>query len=98
MKTLSKMMTASAAVFGTLAFMAMAAPTTAQAGEFCMTDSSGMRGCGFESLEQCQASAAGKNGSCNRDPFYQNSSNALAQVKQTHSHTLLHSTKHVVAH
>ena len=73
MKTLSKMMTASAAVFGTLAFMAMAAPA-AQAGEFCMTDSSGMRGCGFDTLEQCHASAAGKNGSCNRDPFYKNSS------------------------
>jgi predicted lipoprotein with Yx(FWY)xxD motif len=98
MKTLSKMMTASAAVFGTLAFMAMAAPTAAQAGEFCMTDSSGMRGCGFDSLEQCHASAAGKNGSCNRDPFYQNSSDALAQAKQTHSRTLLHTNKHVVAH
>jgi len=97
MKTLSKMMTASAAVFGTLAFMSMAAPA-AQAGEFCMTDSSGMRGCGFESMEQCHASAAGKNGSCDRDPFYKNPTDALAQAKQTHSHTLLHSTKQVVAH
>ncbi len=96
MKTLSKVMTASAAVFGTLAFMAMAAPA-GQAGEFCMTDSSGMRGCGYESMEQCHASAAGKNGSCNRDPFYKDASNALAQVKQTHSHTLLHSKKRVVA-
>jgi hypothetical protein len=79
MKTLSKMMTASTVVFGTLAFMAMAAPA-AQAGEFCMTDSSGMRGCGYASLEQCKASASGKNGSCDRDPFFNNAStsNALA--------------------
>jgi Protein of unknown function (DUF3551) len=97
MKTLSKMMTASAAVFGTLAFMAMAAPA-AQAGEFCVTDSSGMRGCGFETIEQCHASASGKNGSCDRDPFYKNPTEALAQVKQTHSRTLLHSTKQVVPH
>ena len=97
MKTLSKMMTASAAVFGTLAFMAMAAPT-AQAGEFCMTDSSTMRNCGFDSLEQCRASASGKNGTCDRDPFYKNPTDALAQAKQTHSRTLLHTHKHVVAH
>jgi Protein of unknown function (DUF3551) len=97
MKTLSKMMTASAAVFGTLAFMAMAAPA-AQAGEFCVTDSSGMRGCGFETLEQCHASASGKNGSCDRDPFYKNPTDALAQAKAAHSRTLLHSTKQVVAH
>jgi Protein of unknown function (DUF3551) len=97
MKTLSKMMTASAAVFGTLAFMAMAAPA-AQAGEFCMTDSSGMRGCGFETIEQCHASASGKNGSCDHDPFYKNPTDALAQAKATHSRTLLHSTKQVVAH
>jgi hypothetical protein len=97
MKTLTKMMTASAAVFGTLAFMAMAAPA-AQAGEFCMTNSSGMRGCGFASMEQCHASAAGINGTCDRDPFYKNPTNALAQVKQTHPRTLLHTTRHVVAH
>jgi len=79
MKTLSKMMTASAAVFGTLAVMAMAAPA-AQAGEFCVTDSSGMRGCGFASLQQCKDSASGKNGTCDRDPFFNNAgtSNALA--------------------
>jgi hypothetical protein len=96
MKTISKMMTASAAVFGTLAFMAMAAPA-AQAGEFCVTDSSGMRGCGFETLEQCHASTSGKNGGCDRDPFYKNPTDALAQAKAAHSRTLLHSTKQAVA-
>jgi hypothetical protein len=98
MKTLSKIMTASAAVFGTLAFMAMAAPA-AQAGEFCMTNSSGMRGCGYASLEQCRASASGINGSCARDPFYNNPTNALAyQAKPVHSRSLLHPVKQTVAH
>lgn len=91
-------MTASAAVFGTLAFMALAAPA-AQAGEFCMTDSSGMRGCGYDTLAQCKASGSGKNGSCDRDPFYKNPTDALAQAKPAHTRSLLlHSTKQVVAH
>jgi Protein of unknown function (DUF3551) len=93
MKTLSKMMTASAAVFGTLAFMAMAAPA-AQAGEFCMTDSSGMRNCGYSSLDQCHASASGKNGSCGRDPFFKNPADSLAQAKPAH----VRNVKQTVAH
>ena len=96
MKTLSRMMTASAAAFGTLAFMAMAAPA-AQAGEFCMTDSSGMRGCGYTTMEQCHASAAGKNGSCDRDPFFNNassSSNALAYQPKGRAHTAKPSAVH----
>jgi Protein of unknown function (DUF3551) len=95
MKTLSTMMTASAAVFGTLAFMAMAAPT-AQAGEFCMTDSSGMRGCGFATMEQCHASASGKNGTCDRDPFFNNvsTSNALAYQPKGRAHTVKPSAAH----
>jgi hypothetical protein len=93
MKTLSTIMTASAAVFGTLAFMAMAAPA-AQAGEFCMTDSSGMRNCGYTTLDQCHASASGKNGSCGRDPFFQNPSDALAQAKPGH----VRNVKQTVAH
>jgi hypothetical protein len=97
MKTLSKMMTGSAAVFGTLAFMAMAAPA-AQAGEFCMTDSSGMRNCGYASLDQCHASASGKNGSCGRDPFFKNPADALAQAKPGHTRSLLHPVKQSVAH
>lgn len=95
MKTLSKMMTGLAAIFGTLAFMAMAAPA-AQAGEFCMTESSGMRGCGFATLEQCKASASGKNGSCDRDPFFNNAStsNALAYQPKGHAHAAKPSATH----
>jgi len=65
---ISKVMTASAAALCTLAFVSFTAPT-ARAGEYCSTDSSGMRGCGYESLAQCQAANAGKNGTCARDPF-----------------------------
>ena len=58
---------------------------SAKAGEFCATDSSGMRGCGYVSLAQCQATQAGKNGTCDRDPFYKDPKQALAyQPKHAH--------------
>jgi len=76
---ISKVMTASAAALCMLAFVSFAAPS-AQAGEFCSTDSSGMRGCGYETLAQCQASNTGKNGTCARDPFYKDPKEALAQA------------------
>jgi uncharacterized protein DUF3551 len=76
---ISKVLTASAAALCTLAFVSFSAPS-ASAGEFCSTDTSGMRGCGFATLEQCKASVAGKNGTCDRDPFYKNPKDALAQA------------------
>ena len=59
-----------------LAFVAMATP--ASAGEFCRQDSSGMLGCSFSTMEQCQAMSSGRGGSCYRHPFLPNPSNALA--------------------
>ncbi|HEX9468216.1 MAG TPA: DUF3551 domain-containing protein [Bradyrhizobium sp.] len=100
MKSISKVLTASAAL-STLAFVAMATPA-AQAGEYCSTNSSGMRGCGYTSLEQCKASMAGINGTCDRDPYYTNanSGNASAamayQPKQTHSRSALRPAKQSV--
>jgi len=76
---ISKVMTASAAALCTLAFVSFASPSV-QAGEFCSTDSSGMRGCGYATLEQCKMTNAGKNGTCDRDPFYKNPKDALAQA------------------
>jgi hypothetical protein len=97
MQSISKMMTLSAAALSTLAFVAMATPA-AQAGEYCSTNSSGMRGCGFSSLEQCKASMAGINGTCDRDPFYKDTNSALAyQPKQTRTRTTLHPAKQSVA-
>jgi hypothetical protein len=96
MKPISKLMTASAAALGTLAFMAIAAPA-AYAGEYCSINTSGMRGCGYSSLEQCQASTSGTGGTCMRDPYYNNASTALAyQPKQTRSRSALRPAKQSV--
>ena len=50
----------------------------AQASEYCNTNSSGMRGCGYSSLEQCQAAMSGQMGTCSRDPYYKDPKQALA--------------------
>lgn len=85
MKSIQKLMTA-AAVFSALAAVAFAAPA-AQAGEYCSVNSSGMRGCGFETLAQCQASMSGQNGTCMRDPFLTDARNVLAyQPIKHHRH------------
>lgn len=84
---ISKVLTASAAALCTLAFVSFAAPS-AKAGEFCSTDSSGMRGCGYETLAQCQATQAGKNGSCAPDPFFKNPKDALAYSPK-HAHKVV---------
>jgi hypothetical protein len=46
-----------------------------------------MRGCGFATMEQCKASTSGKNGSCDRDPFFNSASasNALAYHPKGHA-------------
>jgi hypothetical protein len=42
---------------------------SASAGEFCRQDVTGhMTGCGFSTMEQCQAASAGIGGDCFRDP------------------------------
>lgn len=86
MTPISKLMTASAVALCTAAFVGFAAPA-AKAGEYCSTNSSGMRGCGYATLAQCQASMSGLMGTCSRDPFYQDPKEALAlQQKQTRAH------------
>jgi hypothetical protein len=103
MKPISRMVTASAVALCTFAFVAMATPP-ARAGEFCMTDSSAMRSCGFATMEQCKASASGKNGTCARDPFYDNTNSgntnsALAyQPKHTPSRSKLRPAKPSAGH
>jgi Protein of unknown function (DUF3551) len=69
-----------------LTFVAL--PTAAMAGEYCLTNTSGMRGCGFESIQQCLNSLSGTAGTCARDPFYQDPHSALAyKPMHSHSHT-----------
>ncbi len=69
-----------------LAFLTVATP--ASAAEFCRQDAtSGMRGCGYVSMEQCQAASSGIGGTCYRDPYMADttsSANAYAP-KQPHS-------------
>jgi Protein of unknown function (DUF3551) len=69
MKDILKVTTASAAALVVaIALGTMFAPE-ARAGEFCRTDVSGhMTGCGYDSMEQCQAASSGVGGDCFRDP------------------------------
>ena len=47
-----------------------AAATPASAGDYCRQDAiSGMRSCGYATIEQCQAMSSGIGGTCYRDPF-----------------------------
>jgi Protein of unknown function (DUF3551) len=43
--------------------------------DYCRTDiTSGMRGCGYTSLEQCHAMSSGRGGDCYPNPYPSNSS------------------------
>jgi len=54
-----------------MALVAIAAPSTpASAADYCRQDAiSGMRSCGYATIEQCQAMSSGIGGTCYRDPF-----------------------------
>jgi hypothetical protein len=81
MKQLSKI-SAPAALFA-LAFAAMI-PSAASAADYCRTDvTNGTRGCGYATLELCQAMSSGRGGDCNPNPFAANPSNALAYQPAT---------------
>lgn len=90
-------MTASAAALSALAFVAMATPA-ARAGEFCSTNTSGMRGCGYTSMEQCQAATNGVFGSCTRDPYYADANAALADQPKHAARNAAHPAKPSAEH
>jgi Protein of unknown function (DUF3551) len=74
-----------AASIAAIAFGALTAPE-ASAGEFCRRDVTGhMTGCGFATMEQCQASSAGVGGDCFRDPYLKDNSNANAYYPKSRS-------------
>lgn len=51
------------------AILGAAMTGSATAGEFCRQDVTGhMTGCGYSTIEQCQAASAGIGGDCFRDP------------------------------
>jgi hypothetical protein len=68
-KQLLKISAAPAAMFCALAFFSTATPAAAAQVDYCRTDTSGMRGCGYSSLEQCQAMASGRGSNCYENPF-----------------------------
>jgi hypothetical protein len=76
---------APAAALVALVCLAMATP--AAAADYCRQDAiSGMRSCGYNTIEQCQAMSSGIGGTCYRDPFLPAASSAFAyQPKQSHS-------------
>jgi hypothetical protein len=92
MKSIHTMMSAAAAVC-TLAFVGFAAPA-AQASEYCGVDDSGMRGCGYVTVEQCLAMLSGRHGTCMRDPYYDD---ANAKLKGA-SNALAYQPKHIRVH
>jgi hypothetical protein len=87
MKSTSRIIASSAAVLLRLA-LAMITTPSAHAGEYCFSDasSSGMLSCDFATMQQCQDSASGRAGTCERDPFYGSANSAYAyQPERTHS-------------
>ena len=67
-----------AAAFVVAAAIGTMTANSASAGEYCRTDVSGhMTGCGFSTMEQCQAAASGIGGDCFRDPNLAGSSSAF---------------------
>lgn len=96
MREYLKTATATAAVAAAaIVFGAMIA-SDASAGEFCRQDVTGhMTGCGYSTMEQCQAASSGVGGDCFRDPNLNNSAsnnggnagNALAYQPKKSSHT-----------
>jgi hypothetical protein len=76
MTQLLKLAAAPAAALAAMAFVAMATPAAAASKadssktDYCRTDTtSGMRGCGYATLEQCQATSSGRGGDCYANPF-----------------------------
>jgi hypothetical protein len=68
MNGLAKLIAPAAALMAVASFGALTT-STATAGEFCRQDVTGhMTGCGYSSMEQCQAASSGIGGDCFRDP------------------------------
>jgi hypothetical protein len=69
--TMQHLFRLSAAPMAGLFATALAAiATPASAADYCRQDAiSGMRSCGYATIEQCQAMSSGIGGTCYRDPF-----------------------------
>jgi len=84
MTQLLKIAAAPATALLAWAIVAVAAPSSAQAYEYCRRDiTSYMVSCSFETMEQCTAMASGRGGDCFRDPFLP-ATDALAYAPKGH--------------
>ena len=94
MKPTSKSFTASAAMLFTTAFFVMSTPT-AQAEDYCITNGAqAAHGCGYPSMEMCQAASSGIGGTCSLSASSKSSGDAMAyHAKQPRSRSELRSRK-----
>ena len=81
----SRTFAASAATLFMFALFAMTAPA-AQADDYCITNGAQTaHGCGYPNMEACRAASAGIGGTCSLASSSKDSSDSLAQAKQSHS-------------
>jgi hypothetical protein len=79
-KTIAFSTIAAAALASAMLFSA-AEPVAAREYEYCREDySSGMRQCGFATVEQCVAMISGRGGSCVRNPLLSEASASYAHA------------------
>lgn len=100
MKRNSTTFAASAAALFTFALVAVTAPS-ARADDYCITNGAqAAHGCGYPTMEACQAASAGIGGMCSPGSSSKSqSSNAFAfEPRQTHSHGALHRGKRRIGH
>jgi hypothetical protein len=77
MKPTSKMIVASAVTLFASAFLVVTAPA-AYADEYCLAGPQAAHGCGFPSMDECQAASSGIGGTCSRAAVARSSAEALA--------------------
>jgi hypothetical protein len=89
-KQILKISAAPAAMFCALAFFTTATPAAAAgAVDYCRNDvTSQVRGCGYTSLEQCQAMSSGRGGSCYENPFPSGGSSSKSAYAYQPKHPL----------
>jgi hypothetical protein len=82
MKQLLRLTVALATGLFALALASITTPASAATNEYCRQDvTSGMRSCGFATMEQCQAMSSGRGGTCFRDPYMTDTSAYAYQPK-----------------
>jgi hypothetical protein len=75
-----------AAALAGATFLTTSEPAAAKEYEYCRQDwSSGMRSCGFDTVEQCVAMISGRGGTCVRNPVAAEASAAYAYAPKAHT-------------